>query len=302
MASESIRSALYKMVLPAAEEHLRPIIKDKAIDTMTSQKQFIDQNLSQFIQTAFDEALVKAKVKLSVLNLLESILGKDVLDKIFGHESQDKVFSKICDIYEGSKPEAGDKAADATIDALKDVLNGQHMNADRSIESTNRSIFTEFKNDMQSALSDAAKGGNVLNEKLSHTRNSLLEKSDGILQKVLDVVKSKIDSETRSFLDEHLRNRSLDLMNKLDFKSSSEDRSVGSDGFRSFLNKAADKLNKHASGFLENPKEKIKDVLHELQDKVATEVMEEVQKVLDLIKSNSRTEIEEWFDNKFRLK
>ena len=66
MASDSIRSAISKMVLPAAEEHLRPIIKEKTINTMTSQKPFIDQNLSQYIQTAFVEALVKAKVKLSI--------------------------------------------------------------------------------------------------------------------------------------------------------------------------------------------------------------------------------------------
>ena len=56
--------------------------------------------------------------------------------------------------------------------------------------------FSELKNDMQSALSDAAKGGNVFNEKLPRTRN-LLEKSDGILQKVLEVVKTKIDNEKR---------------------------------------------------------------------------------------------------------
>eukprot|EP00835_Amoeboradix_gromovi_P001834 NODE_92_length_21718_cov_0.361950.p8 type:complete len:299 gc:universal NODE_92_length_21718_cov_0.361950:360-1256(+) len=297
--TSDFKSILFENVIPVAESNLRPIIRDKAIDTMTNQKETIDFNLLKYIKAAFEEAQEKTKEKLKVFHILESILKKDVLDKIFGEESYNKVFRQVVQFYEESKPEAGDKAADATIDALKDSINLVSRN-DKDSTITDRNIFSDFKNEMKSALSDVASGGSMFNEKIDHIKSSLLDKFDLIVQQTLNVVKGKIDVKTREYIAEHFHDRSSDLMNKLDTTPNS-DRGFD-DGIKSFFHKAADKVHQHALDLIDNPKEKIDSVLKELQEKIATEVMEEVQKVLDLIRSNSKSEINEWFTNKFHLK
>ena len=299
------RAALSKAILPAAESHLRPVIKDKAIDTMTDQKKLLDQQLTVYIKKAFEEAQAATNEKLQFLSIVNGIIGNDILDRVFGEDSRDKVFHKIVEFYEQSKPEAGDKAADATMDTLRDMIDGEPGNdsstCDKSTErSTDRSIFSDFKNEMKSALSDVASGGAHLNEKISHIKDKVLSKCDEVMQKTLEIVKNKIDGETRAFIKVHLNDRSSELMNKLDFDGHN-DRGVDEGGFKGFLHKAKEQVQKHAHEMLDNPKDKIHQILDDLQNKIAKEVMEEVQKVLDMIKSNSKVEIEQWFNNKLKF-
>lgn len=294
-----LRSSLSQAILPAAESHLHPIIKNKAIDTMTREKKLMDDHLSNFISRAFSEAHNRTKEKLAMISVLESVLGKDLLNKIFGNESQSKVFNKVIAIYEDSKPEAGDKAADATIKTLKDVLQGTHGG---DTQQHDRSLFSNFKNEMQNAMNDVANGGNVFEDKISHVRSSLLNKSDAILQEMLDSVKFRMDGETRGYIRQHLETKSQELFSKIEFKSQSSDRGMGGDGFKGFLDKAKEQVAKHAQSFMDNPKEKISEIMRDLENKISLEVMEEVQKILDMIKSNSRDEMVQWFNQKFHLK